>query len=245
MKSKKIIETYINDIPISTLDLCLTERPKIPSPQMRVERIEVPGRNGSLTKKDAYDDITITCIFSVLLDYHYKGRAEKRNVKHLLSEIKGMLYQAKKLNFEDDDRFYKVKSVDVSNIDNRIEQYGEFDASFECDPFLYYETQEKEIQNGGKIANIGTVESAPIITVNGSGDGTLTVAGSSIAISGQTAPIIIDCEEMTAYSLSQGVAVNQNRKIRGDLPLLPVGESIVSWDGGISAVTIDGRWRDL
>ena len=93
----------------------------------------------------------------------------------------------------------------------------------------------------GSVTNEGSVYSEPVITVTGSGDGTLLIGETLIELNGISGSITIDSELMEAYKGSE----SQNGKMSGDFPRLEPGVNGVSWTGGITGVTIKKNTRYL
>ncbi|HFK1410244.1 TPA: phage tail domain-containing protein, partial [Bacillus cereus] len=106
----------------------MVDRPVIPTAKQKVEHIEVPGRHGSLTKKGAFEDVPLKMKFNVL---------EDENIKPLIRRIKAWFLNGKTLYFTDDEVYRKIKSVEIGDIANEIEEYGEFEVAFTLDPFEY------------------------------------------------------------------------------------------------------------
>ena len=58
--------------------------------------------------------------------------------------------------------------------------------------------------------------------------------------------ITLDCEDMDAYRVADGLLVNCNGLIYApEFPVLQPGENVVSWSGGIDHVEIIPRWWTL
>jgi len=117
---------------IEELQLSLSERPPIPTPEQDVEHKEIRGRHGSLTRKYGFKDISYPLTFDFLDDVPFK---------QVFRKAKMSFFNAKKLSFEDDPGiYYKIKSIQIDDALNDIEEYGQFTANFVLDPFAYEET---------------------------------------------------------------------------------------------------------
>ncbi|EJQ44023.1 hypothetical protein IEQ_04810 [Bacillus cereus BAG6X1-2] len=212
-------------------ELGLVERPVIPTAKRKFEKIEVPGRHGSLTKKDAFEDVTFSVKFNLL---------ERVNIKPLVRRIKGWLLQAKVLSFTDDEEIYrKVKHVEIGDIANDIEEYGLFDVTFTTDPFEYAICQPIEIERPVALFNPGTFEALPKLIVYGKGDITITFHSVSFQIKDVRDGTIIDSELMEAYAGTTPM----NDKMVGKFPYFEVGENTISWTGNLTKLIIEPRWR--
>jgi phage-related protein len=79
-----------------------------------------------------------------------------------------------------------------------------------------------------------------LITVYGTGPGTVTVGSVTLNIISLTDYLKIDCEEMNVY---RETAENKNNCVSlGEYPSIPEGKSKVTFTGGITSVDIMPRW---
>lgn len=115
-------------------------------------------------------------------------------------------------------------------------------------PYRYQATPTADItitSSGTAITNIGTIASAPLLVVSGSGDGTLMIGGSTMIFTGMTEAITIDCDAKFAYTGSGTTRVLATQYITGDWIEIGTGKQRVTFSGGITGVTITPRWRWL
>lgn len=236
MKSRTMIDTFFNWQRASKYNFCLVERPEIPAPNLKVEHIEVPGRHGSLTIVDAYEDIEFTCKFNIL--------KKKENVKKDILRIKEFLAGKTIISFSDNySMYYKIKGMDLSNIRNHIEAYGEFEVTFRCDPFEYERTTFTEIKNGESLYNFSSSHSCPVFEIKGTGKGFIKINDTILNIKDLSQILTIDSENMMAYFDNGKERVNQNHKIRGDFPILVSGMNQITFSSNISSLKVNPRWR--
>jgi phage-related protein len=86
------------------------------------------------------------------------------------------------------------------------------------------------------------MESRPLITVYGAGAGTLTAGGRTVQLKSLDGWLTLDCDLQNAYKGTQ----NKNNTIFApEFPVLPPGESAVTWTGGVTRVEIIPRWWTL
>lgn len=223
---------------INELGATMTERPPLPSPELRVEFKEVPGRHGSLTDIDAYSDVTFSVEYNVL---------ENKNIKPLIRQIRGFLSFTKTIQFTDDDVYYKVKHTRILEATSEIEEYGLFTVEYVCDPFQYQiDVEDINITKKQIITNTGTVESEPLYIIKGSGLGKLIVNDDELDLIDlkEDEELYLDAELLLAYS-KDDLKNNRNFKIHGRIPNLKVGQNSISFSGGITSLTVNGRWRYL
>lgn len=81
----------------------------------------------------------------------------------------------KTLYFTDDNVYRKIKSVEIGDIANEIEEYGEFQVEFTLDPFEYTEDISLKLDKPGVIYNPGTFESEPKLWIVGVGNLRVTI----------------------------------------------------------------------
>lgn len=209
-------------------------RIQVPTPEQEVQYIEVKGRHGSLTKKEGYKDIILPVHFTI----------HGFNFKKIFRRRKMYLLYAKTLVFDDDDEvYYRVKSVRIDTAENLIHEFGEFTVNFTLDPFQY-ETEDatQSITSNTTIYNLG-YESQPIITAEVSGSGAFYINDQEIVIQDINGSIIIDSELMNAYRDDNGILTNLNNHMIGDFPVLEHGSNEMRFHGDISSLEINPRFR--
>lgn len=227
----KMFYLHLDDESSCQFNICMAERPIIPTPKQIVETYQIPGRHGSLTRLGAFEDITLPVPFNLL---------ENENVKQKLRMFKGWLFSnKKKLRFSDDDVYYKIKHVEVGDIDNQIAEYGYFTVTFLLDPFQYVMTPPINSFIGGSLLNIGTKEAEPRITIYGSGDINLIVNDKTLQLKDVNGFIVIDSELKLIYKEAE----NLSEKTIGEFPLFKTGNNEIKWTGTVSKVSIEPRWR--
>lgn len=100
--------------------------------------------------------------------------------------------------------------------------------------------------SGDTIANAYSMEARPLLTVVGSGDITLALAGNSIDIEDLASGIVIDTEAGTAGNLD--LDTNLMNQVTGDVQALriPPGGGKLTWSGTgtVTKVTVLPRYRD-
>lgn len=115
--------------------------------------------------------------------------------------------------------------------------------TFLVQPFFYLDagTRPLEITATKKLFNIGTYEAEPIITVYGTGTGTVYINDQVVTLSNLVAPLTIDCklQEVFENNLPAG------RKMQGDFPVLEMDSNTISFTGGITKLVITPRWCEL
>lgn len=225
-----MFDTLLDNIPSSDFKLAPTFRPDIPTPEQVVETITVDGRHGSLTSLGAFKDITFPIEYNIL---------EEENIKPLLRKIRGYFFGKKVLQFTDDDVFYKIKSLQITETDNQIEEYGLFTVAFVCDPFQYEKSPNRTITTGTTIINPGTIESEPLIKIFGTGDIKIIINDDSFQITGLTDYISVDCELKETHRNK----VSKNKNMVGGYPTFKPGNNKISFTGNVTKLEVETRWR--
>lgn len=218
------------------IGLKVEHRPIIPVPEQEIEYIEVEGRDGSLTRRKGYKDISIPVEFG----------AKHNNLPQLMRNIRAWLleHRSKELIFSDDlDYFYKVKAIRCGNIERELKSIGKFTAEFICDPFQYMQSGKESIilTAPDTIHNLGTRYSEPSIKIYGSGDVVLWVGNIGVAITDIDEYIEINTVLKDVYKGT----ILQTNKMQGKFPILEPGEINIDWTGNITKVEITPNWRCL
>ncbi|PFD95615.1 phage tail protein [Bacillus cereus] len=205
-------------------------RPVIPTAKRKVEYIEVPGRHGALTKKGAYEDVPFKMKFNVL---------EEGNIKPIIRRVKPWILNAKILYFTDDVVYRKIKNVEIGDIANEIEEYGEFEVNFTLDPFEYVEDESITIFEPGLIYNPGTEKSQPEMVITAKGTVNITINDVTFQLKNIEGSVVVDSEILEAYLGTTPM----NNKMVGEFPVFNVGSNKITWSGTVQSITIKPRWR--
>lgn len=204
-------------------------------PARKIEVVSVPGRNGDIIfPQDAFDNYDQT--YSI-----YVSAAEPA-LHNIAGKIIEWLAQSGYKRLEDsyDPEIYRMAYyTGGTEIESFFDEFGRAEITFNCMPQRWLKHGERAINipNGGKLRNPTEYPAKPLIKVTGSGNGSITVGGKTVTLTGISAYLMIDSETMNCY---KGTA-NENSKMSGTFPELS-GESQITWTGGITAVEITPRW---
>jgi phage-related protein len=217
----------------ANLGLRITQPPTFPATQRIVEKINVDGREGSLTLLKGWEDITLTLKAAVL----------GSNCRTMYRSAVAAILAATTVRFSNDpDVFYKVKYAKVGEMTMPLRSLGEFQISFVCAPFKYiHNIATLTMTASGSITNPGTVYSLPRIKVYGSGTRNLTINGKLITLNLLTSPLTLDSELKECHYGD----VAQNDRMTGDFPVFNVGANTITLGTGITKLEIEPRWRYL
>lgn len=230
--------TY-NSIPSSTYGIFIEHRPVQVFPKRIIESVSIPGRSGNfLIDTGAYDNVTVT---------YQVAYINSGNVRSDAINIATWLYQNQYCVLTDTyDPLYYRKAVYVSplNVTDILNEAGRANITFDCKPQRYLLSGLTALApaSGSSITN-DYQTAKPIITITGSGTGSVSIGASTIAITGQTDDIILDCENMTAEE--NGANANSKLTITGGYPELVNGANLVTFSGGVTAISVVPNWWTL
>lgn len=215
-------------------NLVVVSLPPITKPTLRVEEIEIAGRDGSLITPQGYST--------------YKKKISLIQIGDLdIEELKAWLDGEGQLTLSNEsDKYYNarvIKSIDYS----RLELYDEITVEFLVQPYKY-KLNEEDVSSTAStftVTNYGTCESKPTIALYGSG--TVSVAVNGVETFTYTFPtnesyVVIDSASEEAYF--GNINNLRNRQMNGDFPKLNSGENTFTITGTITetVVTPNSRW---
>lgn len=217
------------------------KRPNIPSPKRRISYVDVPGRDSALRRDEGtYEDITLSVECSLIGDPYSK-----------ISSIKSWLLNAGESDLifsYQPDRKYIAQVVNSIDFEVVLKITSHFVILFNCQPFQYAtENESVSVMDGSGyfLTNPGSMVSLPIIKVNGSGTGSLTVNENSVSFSSIDEHVILNSEIQEAYKNTGTELINKNASKTGNFPMLLPGENTISFSENITSLEIIPNWRWL
>lgn len=223
--------------------IIISKRPSLPSPKRRISYVEVPGRDSSFRYDEGtYEDITIVVECSV----------KDNDLAEKLDNIKAWLFGSGEevliFSFQEDKK-YIAQVVNLIDFTQVFKYTSTFPIIFNCRPFKYSVINTPvniTVGTGTTIMNIGTVISKPIIKVYCVGDGSLKINSQEVLLSNiRSNYVILDSEVEEAYSVSNGTLINMNNSISGEIPILDIGDNVITYKGGVTKLEITPNWRWL
>lgn len=210
------------------------------APERDVESVEVPGRSGTLLiDKGRWKNISVTYPCFIVRDFASN-----------MAAFRGwLLSQRGYRRLEDgyDPEHYRMAQF-CAALSPEVAAGGHaanFNVTFDCKPQRWLVSGEAAVEaaNGGTLVNPTAFDALPLITVTGSGAGTLTVGAVTVEIKSMPEGVLVlDCE---AQDVSGG-GRNLNSTIYApEFPALAAGETAIGWTGGIESVTVVPRWWTL
>ena len=206
------------------------------APTPDVSFVSVPGRNGDvLIDNSRFNNVTVS--YDVAF----------RNAKSRAAAIKLWLCRAGYFVLTDtyQPAYFRMAAFSSNlKIDELIENVGHAQISFNCKPFMYSFAGQETITltEPWTVINPEAFLCLPYIKIIGSGDITLFIGAHAYAVRSVESYVELDSELMVAYKGS----VLCNDKINfTEFPVLPPGESNISWTGAVTQVEIVPRWRTV
>lgn len=205
----------------------------IPSAERDISTIEVKGRDGELhIDNKRWKPIQ----FSINFNYKFRNTHPNKVQREVKKWLKGS--GILRIGY-DEDCYYKVYEVSISNIDVKNGKV-DFAANFKCEPFAYSQEGTYELYNPEELYNSG-YSSNPIYRIVGEGMCELAVNDISITINvGQE--VIIDTDKILCYREGE----NLNTTVKGDISklILQEGMNTISITDGFELYIKPG-WREL
>lgn len=233
-----------------TLGVRIERSPRIIRPRRKSDVITIPGRNGDIVfMQDAWNNYMqpYEIFFGTGADLSAETAADAVSAwLHSASD-----YARLEDTFEPD--IYRLAYyTEETEIENALTEYGRTTILFNCRPERFLKSGETATTisgTSGTISNPTGFASRPLIRVNCSGSGTITVANSTagktytVSLSNISSYIYLDCDEQNAYRTSGD---NQNNKVTitvsGEFPRLWPGSNTISRTGSVTSVVITPRW---
>lgn len=125
----------VNDVDLETFDLCVMERPAIPSPKRNQATLDNKYSYRGTRRTDlGWGDIDI----KVKLNYLNVSATTLDSFRKDFYKMRKWIMKGTRLRFNDDLPVeYYVKAVSISEATSEILQHGVFTVTFTCDPFPY------------------------------------------------------------------------------------------------------------
>ena len=221
-----------------TLNVVVEYYPVRVLPERVLTATEIAGRNGALIQYDGnfanYDQE-----YEIYISAEQTGLVRAaRAVAEWLEAPVG--YQRLEDSYEPD--VYRMAFYEGGqDIESILNRFGRATITFNCKPQRYLKSGEavKTFTSAGTLTNITRMDALPLITVHGTGAGSVTVNDTTVSISDIDTYTVLDCELMDAYK----GAVNRNPYVSAtDFPVLKAGANNISFTGGVTSLEIIPRW---
>ena len=209
------------------------------APERDIESVSVPGRNGELTVDNGrYKNISVE--YPAWIAHDFARNAAK--ARAWLTSQKGY----KRLEDDYAPQEYRmarfVNGLEFSTIAGHVA--GATTIKFDCMPQRFLKSGEETVLfslPSGVIINPTMFDSEPIITVSGSGSGSLTINGSAITLSDIVDYVVLNSEIKRAYK----DLTPKDDTMVGTFPIFIPGENTISFSGNITGLSVVPRWWTL
>lgn len=206
------------------------------APDVHTEYVEVPGRPpvdlSELAGRVQYNNR------KMVIEFEYIGFDWEAEKQLVLAKLHGRKMQIRFLN--DPDWYYTGRCTVKSKINGSTIH---FTVDVTADPYKRIVNETPTVFSAaGSITNPTDFASRPLIRVNGTGDGTLTIGNKTITLTGIDEYIVIDSMLMDCYKGT----LNQNAKVAlTEFPMFKPGVNNLAYTGDITGLEVLGRWWTL
>lgn len=201
------------------------------APERDVEAIEIPGRNGNIL----YDNGRFKNFGASVYCYVPKDmQTYVGALRNWLLSIKGYC------RYEDTihpDEYRIARYTGAFELEESDRVGATITLGFDCKPQRWLKSGEnlRSISSGSVLFNPTRFDALPLIVC--SGNGSITMNGKTMTVSGNSGQIYIDCDLQDAYLGS----TNKNSKISSTFPTLAPGQNTITYTG-LTGVQIAPRW---
>ena len=216
--------------------LIITNTPPITKPKMRVNKVEIDGRDGDIVEKVGYESYTKNVGIGLTRNF---------DINEIIKYFTG---EGELVISDEPDKVYLASIYDDVDYD-RLLQIRKATVKFHVQPFKYLKDESKvslnvTTQTSVEVENKGLEVSKPIFMLEGTGTIEIAVNGTNIFRytfpSGET-KVIIDSLKEEAYL----DGTYKNRNMLGEFPKLIVGANTISWTGTLTKIEIEPKSRWL
>lgn len=229
------MHVIINGVSSETLHgVQVLSLPPITKPRMRTSVAVIDGRPGDIVTRLGYEAYNRK--IEVLLHHNYD-----------INEIVAFFNSSGTITFSNEpDMVYTFETIDAFSFERAV-RFKTGTVTFHVQPYKLSKTEQPKTLSASpaKVINQGNVESAPTLSITGSGEIELSVDGLlafSITMP-QSGQIIIDSASMDARDDENNLA---NRSVSGSYEniWLSPGTHEITWTGSVTSVTINNvsRW---
>lgn len=202
------------------------------APARDVTTEAIPGRNGVVTFDNGrFENIQLT--YPAFISRRFQPRID--GFRAFMTAQRGY-HRLEDTYHPDEYRLAMFKSgLDVTTTARNLA--GSFNVVFDCKPQRFLKSGEQlvSLSSGAVLYNPTHFDALPLIVC--SGNGLITLNGTTIAISGNDGQIYIDCDLQDAYLGD----TNKNGMITPEFPMLSPGENLLQYTG-VTGVQIAPRW---
>lgn len=224
-----LMDVLFDEVSINQqFNIRLAERPVIPVAEMEYETIQVPGRNGSLTRELGYRSKPFALRFNYI---------DTDGAKPKYRDIVDWLTGRRTLRFSDDWEFYRViQQMNPQDATNDIKEYADFVIQMETEPFWYKDFDIETVTGTSILTNPTKIETEAKMTVYGDGICRVRVNDNQMVFTDVQDHVTVD------RGTSHRNRISQDNKMSGQYPIFLPGNNEIEIEGATDRVEIDVRW---
>ncbi|HAT4156189.1 hypothetical protein OEG88_06165 [Clostridium perfringens] len=176
------------------------------------------------------------------LDLEFNFKIDKP-ISVISREIRKFFKGKKKLILSwNNEVYYKIKKIEISEISSELKKIGLFTVSFILDPYSYLISNLwLDITSLKEINNIYDL-SLPLLRITGYGNINIQINTNQISLKSVSGIVIIDGENMLCYTSEK---LNFNKNMTGYYPEIIEGKNTLSFEGNITKIELLPNWRYL
>lgn len=223
-------------------DIFIGDKGSFGAPKKKVTKTSIPGRNGDLVfDQGIYNNINASYTIVGMDNFRQK-------INHIKEWLLSPLSYARLEDTYNPD-YYRMAMVSagVDFTMKKLNEVGKAKITFDCKPQRFLKSGDfvEEFTAAGDILNPTRFKSKPIITVYGTGSGSVMIGSQYIALSEIDFNTVIDCDLQDCYNERGSRNLYVSLGILGSFPELESGLTQISFDGGVTKVSIQGKWWTL
>lgn len=234
---------YYNGVPSTFYGIQVETQPGYLVPEKDVEIIHIPGRNGDLIiDKGIYQNVDREYAISM-----FSNKVEFDTLSDALTKwLHPKTGYSRLEDSYDPEHFRMAIYKDDLSIENILAHGAKATLVFNCKPQRYLKTGDTKLtisESGSTVVNPTNQIALPLITVRGSGTGTVMIGRYEIQLSRINEYVTLDSELQDAFKGSENK--NADVTLPDGYPKLPPGATSITFSGGITSVEITPRWWTL
>lgn len=217
---------YFKGTSSDSMNIVVSKTPKISKGQKRIDKVNIPGRNGFLhIDNGTYDSFVIS------VECHLNSNVA--DVDDVLAWLDG----AGKLSF-DNVRQWDAVITNSITLEKVISDFRSFLIQFEVQPIaeVIAETTYTVASSPATLAiTDATAKMEPITEITGSGDVSITINGKTFHLYDMAGKYILDSKLKV---ITDSTGANVSDKMLYDFPVLSPGNNAISFTGTITEFKI-------
>lgn len=211
-------------------DIAVLELGEKKPSSMKYEKSSAYGQEGyTVVSEDAYEGFERESKLVIGSKYHYDLFMDE-------------FYEGKevKIQYSDDNGKYRYGTISGIADNVLFQENREIILTVDLQPFKYQDSAVVEVQAAIELYNQGNIYSLPLVKVFGTGTGKIYIGNYTMEVNVDES-MTIDCKEIDVFD-KFGLRAN-SRRLKGDFFRLNPGKNTIRFDGGITKLEIDVKWR--